>query len=84
MLTKSYELTEAQQKNLKIQAKWGSSLALMIWKVSRPRSKTGRQDLPVPSKPWRGRVPLSRGKTICKTLVGFWTFAHRKAMPKGK
>jgi hypothetical protein len=32
MLTKSYELTGAQQKKLKIQAKWGSSLALMIWK----------------------------------------------------
>ena len=32
MLTKSLELSRAQQKKLKIQAKWGSSLALMIWK----------------------------------------------------
>jgi hypothetical protein len=32
MLTNSYEITRAQQKKLKIQAKWGTSLALMIWK----------------------------------------------------
>jgi hypothetical protein len=32
MLTKSIALSRAQQKKLKIQAKWGSSLALMIWK----------------------------------------------------
>ena len=32
MLTKSLPLTRAQQKKLRIQAKWGSSLALMIWK----------------------------------------------------
>ena len=32
MLTKTYELTRDQQKKLKKQAKWGSSLALMVWK----------------------------------------------------
>lgn len=37
MLTKTFELTRAQQKKLKIQAKWGSSLALMIWKAALSR-----------------------------------------------
>ena len=32
MLTKTYELTRDQQKKLKKQAKWGSSLALMLWR----------------------------------------------------
>ena len=32
MLTRTYEHTRAQQKKLKTQVKWGSSLALMVWK----------------------------------------------------
>jgi hypothetical protein len=32
MLTKTYAVTKAQQKKLKTQVKWGSSLALMVWK----------------------------------------------------
>ncbi len=32
MLTNSYDLTKAQQKKLKIQAKWGSQLVVMLWK----------------------------------------------------